>query len=85
MIRSTLISFSRLRGLGDFVCGLHAHQGVHSDAEGFFNAERHVAGEGGFAVEQTGEGWAGDLKRCGCRCHREALSVQRWPRLVMGG
>jgi hypothetical protein len=43
-------------GLGDVVGGLHAHEGVHLDAEGFFDAQGHVAREIGFAVQS---GWRG--------------------------
>ena len=32
-------------GLGYFVGGLHAHQGFHLDAEGFFDTKGHVTGE----------------------------------------
>lgn len=52
-------------GLRDVVGGLHAHEGVHFHAEGFFEAQGHVAGEAGFGVEQTGEGWAGDSEGAG--------------------
>jgi hypothetical protein len=45
--------FFALAGLGDVVGSLHPHERVHSYAEGFFDAERHVSGEVGPAVQQA--------------------------------
>jgi hypothetical protein len=42
---------------------LHPHERVHRHAESFLDAQRHVAGQAGFAVQQTGKGRAGHLKR----------------------
>jgi hypothetical protein len=50
----------------DVVGGLHAHESVHSYAKGLFDAERHVAGKVGLAIEQAGERGPGHSEdRCG--------------------
>jgi hypothetical protein len=44
----SLLAFA---GLSDVVGDLHPHERVHLYAEGFLDAERHVSGKVGFAVE----------------------------------
>ena len=44
-----------LSGLGNVIRGLHPHERVHLDPEGFFNTQRHVPGKVGLAVEQAGQ------------------------------
>ena len=60
-------------GVGDVEGVLHAHEGLHIDAEGFFETEGHFAGEAGVGVEQGGEGGAGDLEDLGGLGYGEAV------------
>jgi hypothetical protein len=43
-----------LTGLGNVVRRLHTHQRVHLHSKGFLDTERHIPGEVGLAIEQTG-------------------------------
>ena len=61
-----------LAGLRDVVGGLHPHERVHLHAERFLDSQRHVAGQAGSAVEQTGQSRAGNPKRDGGCRHRQA-------------
>ena len=54
-------------GLGNAIGRLHPHQRVHLRLEGFFDAERHIPGEVGLAVEQAGQRRLGNAQRCGGR------------------
>ncbi len=45
----------------DVVRRLHAHERVHFYSEGFFDAQRHVAGERRFAIQQARQRRAGNL------------------------
>ena len=55
-------TFARLR---DVISKLHAKQVVHGGAECFFNAQGHVGGERGLAVEEVGERGAADFENFG--------------------
>ena len=57
-----------LPGLGDVVGRLQPHERVHLHPESLLDAQRHIAGQVGLAVKQTGQGRAGNLQRGGgCR------------------
>ena len=64
-----------LSRLGDVVAVLHAHEGIHGDAEGLFDAQGHFRGEGGAFVEQRGESRAGDAEDAGGVRHGETVGV----------
>src|ERR1700730_13310685 len=49
-------------GLRDIIGKLHAHEQVHADAEGLFQPERHVGGEGRLSVDEVGESLAGHIE-----------------------
>jgi hypothetical protein len=51
-----------LPGPCDIVRSLHAHEGIHPDAEGLFDTQRHIPGQVGLAVEQAGQGRPGNLE-----------------------
>ena len=61
--------FARLR---DVICKLHAKQVVHVGAECFFNAQGHIGGERGLAMEQVGEGGAANFEDFGRLCYGQA-------------
>ena len=50
-----------LAGLGDVVGGLHSQQRVHLHTKGFFNAQCHVSGKAGLAVEQARHAAGADM------------------------
>ena len=64
-----------LAGLRDVVGGLHSQERVHLHSKGFFNAQRHVSGKAGLAVEQARQGRPGNLKRRCRRCYRQARGL----------
>jgi hypothetical protein len=41
---------------------LHFHERIHPDAERFFDAQRHIAGQASLAVERAGKGRARRLE-----------------------
>ena len=64
---------SALPGASDVIGRLHPHERVHLDAEGLFDAQGHVAGKVGVAVEQVRQGRPGDAKNLGGRFYRKTF------------
>src|SRR5208337_5569506 len=58
-------------GPGDVVRGLHPHECVHLHSESLLNAQRHVPGKVGLAVEQARQRRPGYPKRGGGSRHRQ--------------
>ena len=72
--RNIELAFALSR-LGYVVAGLHAHEGVHRDAEGLLDAQGHFRGEAGAFLEEAGEGRAGDAEDAGGVGCREAVGL----------
>ena len=64
-----LLAFARL---GDVVRRLHAHERIHLHPESLLDAQRHIPGKVGPAIEQTGECGPGNVKRFRRRRDRQA-------------
>ena len=52
-------------GPGNIESRLHPHERVHLHAESLLDAQRHIPGQIGLAVQQAGQGRARHLKRGG--------------------
>ena len=59
--------FLPLSGLRDIIGSLHPQGRIHLHSKGFFDAERHIPGKLGLAVDQAGERGPGNPK---CRYRR---------------
>src|SRR5271165_183941 len=65
-------------GASDVVGRLHSHERVHLDSKRFFDAERHVAGEIGLAVQKAGQSWTGYSQRRRGGSHRQSRRLDNF-------